>query len=92
MSRPKFEKGGNRVIENFFRIMEVKLRQAALERYITNESFEEFSARVRESIMNIAMDYIDKTIDLLGQMMHATLKRKGGDMKTIHFFFILTNF
>ena len=51
------------VIENFFRMMELELREQAINKHITHESFEEFSARVKETIMNISSNYIDKTIE-----------------------------
>lgn len=65
------------VIENFFKMMEARLREDALEQKITKETYEEFCERVKNTILNMPRDYIDKTIESLSKRMQEVVKRKG---------------
>ena len=52
-------------IENVFHLLDRKLRSEAVEQNITNESYKEFSARVKSTIENIPVEQIDKIIDTM---------------------------
>ena len=50
-------------IENLFHLIQSKLDRDAPERNITNENFERFSERVKETMENYPVDAIDRIID-----------------------------
>ena len=52
-------------IENVFHLLDRKLRSEAVHQNITNESYQEFSARVKSTIENIPVEQIDKIIRTL---------------------------
>ena len=49
-------------IENFFNLVEMKLDDDTEKQNITKESFEEFSARVKRTMLSFPADVINKTI------------------------------
>ena len=50
-------------IENLFNTAKRKLRRQALDEKIERETFEEFSQRVKEMLLNFPANDIDKIID-----------------------------
>ena len=64
-------------IENFFNLINAKLRQDALEQVITSEKFEEFSERVKSTIINYPVNQIDKIIDSMSSRLRKIVLRKG---------------
>ena len=63
--------------ENFFNSVTVKLNSDALEKEITKESFEEFSSRVENTMLNFSSKEIDKIIDSMDKRITAIIKQKG---------------
>ena len=63
--------------ENFFNSVTVKLNNDALEKEITKESFEEFSRRVENTMLNFSSNEIDKIIDSMDKRITAIIKQKG---------------
>ena len=55
-------------IENVFHLLDRKLRSEAVEQNITNESYKEFSARVRQARV-ARVEQIDKIIDTMPKRM-----------------------
>ena len=68
-------------IENLFHLIQSKLDRDALERNITNENFERFSERVKETMENYPVDTIDKIIDSMDRRISEIIKCKGQRLK-----------
>ena len=68
-------------IENLFHLIQSKLGRDALERNITNENFERFSERVKETMENYPVDAIDKIIDSMDRRISEIIKCKGQRLK-----------
>ena len=68
-------------IENFFNLVEMKLDDDAEKQNITKESFEEFLARVKRSMLSFPADVIDKTIESLYKRMKDIITAKGQRLK-----------
>ena len=64
-------------IENVFNILRENLKQDVREKQITKETFEEFSERVRVTILNFPPTVIDDTIDTMMKRMALIKKGKG---------------
>ena len=69
------------VIENFFHILSSTLQEEALNKVITKETYEEFSERVKNAILNISPTYINHTIASLNKRMVQIIDRKGMRIK-----------
>ena len=68
-------------IENVFHLLDRKLRSEAVEQNITNESYKEFSARVKSTIENIPVEQIDKIIDTIPKRMRDIISVRGERIK-----------
>ena len=68
-------------IENVFHLLDRKLRSEAVEQNITNESYKEFSARVKSTIENIPVEQIDKIIDTMPKRMRDIISVRGERIK-----------
>ena len=68
-------------IENLFNVVRVKIRQDSIDKQLTCESFEDFSARVKDIIKNFSLEYINKTIESMPKRMKLILKGKGKRIK-----------
>ena len=64
-------------IENVFNVAKQQLHQHALEREIVDEDFETFSNQVKQTLRNVSVSYIDKTIDTMNKCMAMIIKRCG---------------
>ena len=64
-------------IENLFHTLTVRLNNDAFQRNITKETFKELSSRVKETILSVCSEEIDKIIDSMGKRITAILKGKG---------------
>ena len=64
-------------IENVFNYTKDKLRQQALEQNITFENIEEFSARVKHTLENMPIWYINKTISSMDNRISMVIKAGG---------------
>ena len=64
-------------IENFFNIATMKLNNDAIEKQITRESIDEFSARVTRTMRSFSSNEIDKIIDSMDKRITEVLKGKG---------------
>ena len=67
--------------ENIFHLVKMNLEKEALERKITNESFEQFRERVFNSFQHIDTEVIDKTIESLPRRIHKIVALSGGRTK-----------
>ena len=67
--------------ENIFHLVKMNLEKEALERKITNESFEQFRERVFNSFQHIDTEVIDKTIESLPRRIHKIIALSGGRTK-----------
>ena len=65
-------------IENFFNLIERKLREDAIVKDITYEPFKQFVMRVQQILMNFPVDQIDKIIDTMPGRMQKIIAN-GGD-------------
>ena len=68
-------------IENLFHFIQSKLDRYALDRNKTKDTFERFSERVRETMVNYPVDIIDKIIDSMDGRMTEIIKWKGKRLK-----------
>ena len=68
-------------IENFFHMVNNKLRQQALDDRIRKETFQEFSARIRKTMIEYPVEEIDKIIETMDKRTEMVLKAKGMRIK-----------
>ena len=68
-------------IENVFNLMKQKLHQQALEREIVHKDFKVFSNRVKQTLRNVSVSYIDKTTDTMNKRMAMIIKIRRGRIK-----------
>ena len=64
----------------------MKLDDDAEKQNITKESFEEFSARVKRTMLSFPADVIDKTIGSLHKRMKDIITAKGQRLKYLYQF------
>ena len=65
-------------IENLFHLVKKKLRRQALDQNIEQETFEEFSHRVKQTLLEFPAKDIDKIIDSMPKRVNQIIKT-GGD-------------
>ena len=70
-------------IENFFHTLTVRLKNDALQKNDTKETFKELSSRVKETILSCSSEEIDKIIVSRDKRITAVLKGKGQRTKYI---------
>lgn len=68
-------------IENVFNVVKDRLHTQALEDNITFETFDEFSCRVKETLTNVPIAYINKTIESMNNRMEMIIRAKGKRIK-----------
>ena len=68
-------------IENIFNIAETKLREQAIHKNITKETFEQFADRARTVLMTIPISIIDKIIDTMPKRMKLIVQKRGERLK-----------
>ena len=68
-------------IENFFHLLQLKLNRDAMDKNITKETFREFSARIKETMMNFPVEGINHLIESMDKRMCQIIKSKGGRLK-----------
>ena len=68
-------------IENFFNIMVKELNKQAIEKKITKESFEEFSNRIKQTMLTYPIQKIDKIIESMDNRINMILKNQGHRIK-----------
>lgn len=68
-------------IENVFNVAKEQLHQQALDREIIHEDFDSFCERVKRTLKDISISYIDRTIDSMNKRMDMIVKRKGRRIK-----------
>ena len=76
-------------VENFFKLINMELKKETIFRHIQNESFEQFSARVRRIIMEFPSERIDKIIDSMDKRIGLAMKANGSRIKYCCGVFIL---
>ena len=68
-------------IENFFHLINNELRRQVLEENIMKETFESFSARVKETMLNFPIATIDKLIESMAKRIDLVLRSEGMRIK-----------
>ena len=68
-------------IQNVFNIGESKLREQAVRKNITKETFDQFVVRARDILMSTPITVIDKIIDTMPKRMKMIIQKKGGRLK-----------
>ena len=68
-------------IENFFSMVTKELKKQALEERITNETREEFSQRVKETMLCFPVEKVNKLIESMDNRVRLVLKAKGMRIK-----------
>ena len=64
-------------IENLFHTMKKRLRIQALEEQIEYETFEQFSLRVKQQLLNVKAEDVDKIIDSMNKRVDDVLRTGG---------------
>lgn len=64
-------------IENIFHLVGKKLRKDAKDKNIKKETFNEFSFRVKQTLLNFPSEIIDKTIASMPKRINDVIKMKG---------------
>ena len=64
-------------IENVFHLVGKQLRKDALEKQIQDETFEQFSARVKQTLLAFPADIIDRTIESMPKRIDLVIKHNG---------------
>lgn len=64
-------------IENIFNITKQNLRDDALSKNIVRETFDKFSQRIKETLLSIPIEVINKTIESMAGRMTMVIKAKG---------------
>ena len=62
-------------------MLTVRLNNDAFQRNITKETFKELSSQVKETILSVSPEEIDKIIDSMDKRITAILKGKGQRIK-----------
>ena len=65
------------LIENMFNYVRTELREGSLNRNITFENFEEYSARVKKTLLLVPVEYINKITESMDNRLSMVV-RKGG--------------
>lgn len=68
-------------IENIFHLVKKSLHEEAIKKSITKESYQEFSARVINTVTNFPLSIIDKTIGSINRRLELICKTKGDRTK-----------
>ena len=64
-------------IENIFHLVGKQLHENAWRQRITKETFQQFSRRIRKTLMNFPVNTIDRTIDSMDKRLNAVLAVNG---------------
>ena len=68
-------------IENLFHLIKRQLNNDAITRNMTKETFEEFAARVKHTIINFDKIQIDKIIKSMSKRIEMIVCKKGNRIK-----------
>lgn len=68
-------------IENVFHLLKMKLRKDAIARNIVRETFEQFKDRVMNTLYDLPVEVIDKTIASMNKRVQGIIKCKGERLK-----------
>ena len=68
-------------IENFFHLVNLELHEQAIKAKIVHETFEQFSTRVRNCMLNFPINLIDNIIESMPKRIHIIIKNKGERLK-----------
>ena len=69
------------LIENVFNLVVQKLNNEAIEKGITDETFQSFSERLKRSMLSFPVKVIDKIISTMDKRINMVLKAKGQRIK-----------
>ena len=68
-------------IENVVNYVRTKLHEESLNRHITFENFEEYSARVKKTLLLVTVEHINKTIESMDNRLSKVVKKGGKRIK-----------
>ena len=68
-------------IQNFFNLVVEKLNNEAIEKDITDETFQSFSERGKRCMLRFPVEVIDKIISTMDERINTVLKGKGQRIK-----------
>ena len=68
-------------IENVFNLVKDKLHAQAIEQNIEQGNFELYSKRVKDTLENTTVEYINKTIASMSNRMSIIIKKRGKRIK-----------
>ena len=68
-------------IENVFYYVRAKLHEEYLNRNITFENFEEYSTRVKNTLLSVPVQYINNTIESMDNRLSMVVKKGGKRIK-----------
>ena len=69
------------LIENMFNYVRTELHEESLNRNITFENFEEYSAGVKKTLLSVPVEYINKTIEPMDNRLSMLVKKVGKRIK-----------
>ncbi len=64
-------------IENVFNNVKFQMREDALKNRITHETYSQFCARAKATLLNYSSEVIDRTIESMGKRVDMVIKAKG---------------
>lgn len=68
-------------IENIFHLIGKEMKREAKEENITQETYDQFCARAKRTVLNFSPDIIDKTIDSMPRRIEMVIKNNGNRTK-----------
>ena len=69
-------------VKNVFNYVRTKFHKEYLDRNITLENFEEYSARFKKTLLSVPVEYINKTIESMDNRLSAVVKKGGKRIKS----------
>ena len=70
-------------IKNLFHLVSKQLGQDAIDKQITSEKFEQFSERVKSTMMNLSKSTIDRIIESMNKCVAMIIEKQGERLKLL---------
>ena len=68
-------------IKNMFNYARIKLHEESLNKNISFVNFEENSARVKKTLLSVSVEYINKAIELMDNILSMVVKKRVKQIK-----------
>ena len=68
-------------IKNMFNYARIKLHEESLNKNISFANFEENSARVKKTLLSVSVEYINKAIELMDNILSMVVKKRVKQIK-----------